>query len=283
MKTSNTLRHRKGGCLFSLVKLAILSVIVLAVAAYFSMSFIADYILKTATSGTGIDAGVSSVTMAISEQKIEVKNFYVSNPPNFKKCNAIEFKDAVLDADIDISDVLAKKLITLDEIKVVGLKMDLDLKTKSGLNALLTTPNSNLTEIKNSLMSKFGLDKKTNENQAKNDDEDDDDNTPPATNTDQWKIIIKKMVFDDGTIVGTVNSDSITATIPPFVLENIGVDKGGETPTELVADIVGQLSVIATKHLVKEAIKGGIKGGEDGASGAADAVKNVLQGIFKKN
>ncbi len=281
MKTSNNLKSRKGGCIFSLVKLAILSVIVLAVAAYFSMSYIADYILKTATSGTGIDAGISSVSMAISEQKVEVKNFYITNPPNFKKCNAIEFKDAVLDADIDIADVLAKKLITLDEIKVVGLKMDIDLKTSGGLEALLTSPNSNLLEIKNALMQKFGLNSKNNAQQNNNATA--NNNNAPASNNDQWRIIIKKMVFDNGVITGAINSDSITATLPSFSLENIGVDKGGETPTELVADVVGQLSVIATKHLVQEAIKGGIKGGNDGVSGAKDAVKNVLKNIFKKN
>ncbi len=291
MKTSTSLKYRKGGCLFSLVKLTILTVIILVVAAYFSMSFIADYILKTVTSGTGIDSGVSSVSMTISDQKLEIKNFYITNPQNFKKGNAIEFKDIVVDADIDITDVLTKKLIVLDEVKVVGLKMDIEIKSDKGLAALLTSSSSNLTEIKNVLSAKYGLDnnKSTKVQPAQNAQSNTVSNTTvvsknnkPVSRDDQWKIIIKKMVFDDGTINGSINAKSLTVAVPSFALENIGVDKDGETPSELVTDVVTQLSVIGTTNLVKAAIKGGLDDGKDGASGAIDAVKNKLQQIFKK-
>lgn len=275
MKTSRP-HYRKGGCIFSLIKLAILSVIVLAIAVYFTLSYVVDYALKTATSGTGIDAGVSSVMVDISEQKIEVENFYISNPPAFKKCNAIEFKDAVIDADISLSDVLTKKLIVLDKIKVVGLRMNVDMKTASGVNALLTTPTSNLTEIKNLMMQKFGITGNAQTQQVAN--------TPKKTeSSDEWRIIIKKIIFDDGTLDGSINAKAIKVALPSFSLENIGVDEGGLTPTQLVAELVGQLSVIATTNIVKGVVHESVNTGKDGATNALDSVKKSLKNIFKTN
>lgn len=91
MKNS-TLKSRKGGCLFKLLKLFIFVVIVLAVAIYFSLGYIADYALKTVTAGTGINAGLSSLSIMPSEQKVQVGNFFITNPPNFKQCDAIAFQ-----------------------------------------------------------------------------------------------------------------------------------------------------------------------------------------------
>lgn len=275
MKTSQT-HYRKGGCIFSLVKLAILSAIVLAVALYFSLSYVVDYVLKTATSGTGIDAGVSNVTMGISEQKIEVENFYISNPPSFKKCNAIEFKDAVIDADISVGDILAKKLIVLDEIKVVGLKMNIDMKTGSGINVLTTAPVSNLTEIKDLMMKKFGVDQNAQPSQSQT-------STSTSSDSGEWRIIIKKMIFDDGTLDGSINAKAIKVALPSFELKNIGVDEGGLTPTQLVAEIVGQLSYVATKNIVKDVVNQGVDAGKEGTTKALDKVKNSLKNIFKSN
>ena len=68
MKISNH-NYRRGGCLFSLVKIFVLAVVVLCIALYFTLGFVADYALKTITAGTGINAGVSSVSIGISDQK----------------------------------------------------------------------------------------------------------------------------------------------------------------------------------------------------------------------
>ena len=274
MKTSNA-QYRKGGCIFGLVKLAILSAIVLVVTLYFTLSYVVDYALKTATSGTGIDAGVSSVMVGISDQKIEVENFYISNPPTFKKCNAIEFKDAVVDADISVSDVLAKKLIVLDEIKVIGLKMNVDMKTGTGLNALTTMPVSNLTEIKDLMMQKFGLNNKDNAQATTS------ESKPKDTSSDQWRIIIKKIVFDDGTMDGSLNGKALKVALPSFSLENIGVNEGGLTPAQLVTEIVGQLSYVATKNIVKDVVNQSIDTGKEGTNKTIDKVKNSLKNLFK--
>ena len=278
MKNS-TLKSRKGGCLFKLLKLFIFVVIVLAVAIYFSLGYIADYALKTVTAGTGINAGLSSMSIMPSEQKVQVGNFFITNPPNFKQCDAIAFKEAVLDADISLSDVLSKRLIVLDEIKVVGLKMNIDIKTGAGLSALVSAPKSNINAIQEALMAKLGETKSKQEAAEQQQGE----SAPSA----EWKIIIKKIVFDDGSIDGSVNGKSLKVNIPSFALENIGTAKGGETPIELATDIVGQLAVVGTTNLVKAALKGGLDAGESGtdaatnaAEGAANAVGNTLKSLF---
>ena len=137
---------RSGGCIFSLVKLAVLALAIIAAIAYFALSYtgyVADYALKTITKGTGIDAGVGSVSFSLSEQKCDVKNFYITNPPNYPEGNAVEFKTAYVDADIGLSDILAKKLVKVEEVRIEGLKISYDMKTKKGLASLLSSPDNN--------------------------------------------------------------------------------------------------------------------------------------------
>ncbi|MBQ6533733.1 MAG: hypothetical protein IJI37_01055 [Opitutales bacterium] len=269
MKTQNS-NWRNGGCLWKLVKLAILSAIVLGVAVYFAAGYILDYVLKTATAGTGIDIGISSVSMSVSEQKVEVNNFRISNPPNFKKCNAIEFKEAVLDADVSISDVLSKKLIVLDEIRVIGLNMNIDMKVN-----LASAPTSNITEIKNALAAKYGAGQKSSAAQTAQ-------TTQPSGKaqgeaSEPWRIIVKKMVFADGVIDGSLNSQSMKVAMPSFTLENIGAQEGGLTPGEFVLAVVTKLSSVATTSMAGATVDGG----SDGAQKAIDSAKNALQKLFK--
>ena len=278
MKISNY-NYRKGGCLFSLVKIFVLALVVLCIALYFTLGFVADYALKTITAGTGINAGVSSVSIGISDQKVQVKNFFITNPPDFKQCNAIAFKEALIDADITFSDAVAKKLIVIDEIKIDGLTMNLDVRTAKGISALLSSPQSNITAIKTALENKFGLsDKKDANAQAQQTANSDADSA-------QWKFIIKKMTFGAGVIDGSVNGSALQINMPAFALENIGTSKGGEPAGELITDIVEQLALIGTSALVKDAVKGGIEAGGDGANsaakGASKAVENTLKSLFK--
>ena len=154
----NFSKSRNGGCLFKLVKLAILVVLILIVIAYFSITYIADYALKTITSGTGIESGVGSISMSLTKQQLDVKNFFLTNPPNYKKCNAISFKNAFVDTDISPMKFLKDKILVVDEIRIDGLFLNLDLRTGSGLSALLTSPKSNITEISEILQKSLGVD-----------------------------------------------------------------------------------------------------------------------------
>ena len=144
----NIPHSRRGGCLFKLVKLFVLVAVVLGVALYFARGLVADYALKTLTSGTGIEAGISSVSVDVREQKVQVSDFFITNPPNFEKCNALAFKTVLIDADITAADALSKKLVVVDEVRIEGLSMNLEVKTEKGISGLISSPKSNLTEIK---------------------------------------------------------------------------------------------------------------------------------------
>jgi hypothetical protein len=152
--------------------------------------------------------------------------------------------------------------------------MNLDMKTGSGINALMTAPVSNLTEIKDLMMKKFGVDQNAQSSQSQA-------STSSSSDSEEWRIIIKKMVFDDGTVDGSVNAKAIKIALPSFELKNIGVDEGGLTPTQLVAEIVGQLSYVATKNIVKDVVNQSVDAGKEGTSKALDKVKNSLKNIFK--
>lgn len=270
----NIPHSRRGGCLFKLVKLFVLVAVVLGVALYFARGLVADYALKTLTSGTGIEAGISSVSVDVREQKVQVSDFFITNPPNFEKCNALAFKTVLIDADITVADALSKKLVVVDEVRIEGLSMNLEVRTEKGISGLISSPKSNLTEIKSIFENKFGLngDKKNQTQTAKSD-------------SGEWKFIIRKIVFAQGTIDGSLNNRKLKITMPSFELTNLGVSQGGETVGELVSDITNQLAVIGTAALLQDAVKGGIEAGGDGANdalkGAGKAVENTLKNLFK--
>jgi len=270
MKTQN-LKFRKGSCLFKLVKLAVLTVIILAVALYFSLGFVADYAMKTLTSGTGINAGVSSVSMSITRQRFAVEGFFLTNPPGYIQGNAIAFKEAVVDADISPTDVVAKKLVVLDEIKVVGLDMHMELKTGSGLGALVSLPNSNITDIQKIFQQITGGGKNAEtaaqpQAQAQ---------PSAAASETPWRIIVKKMVFADGKVAGAINGKKVDVPLPSFTIENIGTNSGGLTPAEFAAAVTGQLAAVGTKSLLSGAISVGADVGGAGAKAVEDGAKTA--------
>ena len=273
----NIPHSRRGGCLFKLVKLFVLVAVVLGVALYFARGLVADYALKTLTSGTGIEAGISSVSVDVREQKVQVSDFFITNPPNFEKCNALAFKTVLIDADITAADALSKKLVVVDEVRIEGLSMNLEVRTEKGISGLISSTKSNLTEIKSIFENKFGLngDKKNQTQTAQT----------AKSDSGEWKFIIRKIVFAQGTIDGSLNNRKLKITMPSFELTNLGVSQGGETVGELVSDITNQLAVIGTAALLQDAVKGGIEAGGDGANdalkGAGKAVENTLKNLFK--
>lgn len=169
----------------------------------------ADYALKTITKGTGIDAGVGTVSFSLSEQKCDVKNFYITNPPNYPEGNAVEFKTAYVDADIGLSDILAKKLVKVEEVRIEGLKISYDMKTKKGLASLLSSPDNNLNEIVEILL---GAQKKKEQEPA----------SAADSQNEPFRIILDKLVFADGDVKVGLNDKIINIKLPSFTVENLG-------------------------------------------------------------
>ena len=221
MKKHFECKSRRGGCIWSLVKLGIVLVILLAVIVYFTMGYIADYALGKVTKGTGIDAGVSSLMVSPFSQEISVGGFYITNPPGYSPNNAFAFKEAYISTDLSPSKLLGEKLITINEIRIIGLDMSVELKTGTGLSALLSAPKSNLTEIADILKKKAGMDKAKDDQAAETAAPAEKDESEPM------KFIVKKIVFADGKARGGLNEKSVEIALPSFNIENIGVRENG--------------------------------------------------------
>lgn len=276
MKNLFTLKNRRGGCLFSIFKLILLLVIIVAVAVYFFITPIANTTLSFLLAGSGVDANIGSIKMNLTEQEVDVHDFYITNPPAYSKGNAIAFSQAYIKTDINPIHVFSKKLITVDEIKVVGLDADVELSTAAGLAVLFTSPKSNLTDLVNIIVP-----------QSANNQQQVQKQTTTTAESEPFKIIIKKIVFEDGKAKCGINKNVFEAKLPSFVIENLGTSQGGLTPSELVAQILGKLSIKITGDVIKQAAKEGIKLGDDAGSGAVNAtsdsskkLKNVIKSLF---
>lgn len=273
MKDQTKFNSRPGGCIFSLIKLVILTIIILGVAIYFTIGYVADYALKTITSGTGIDAGVGSVNLSISEQQFGIKNFYITNPPNYSKGNAIEIGEAFIDADITLEDILTKKLIHIKEVRVIGLHADYELKTKSGISALLNAADNNINDIVKAITRSTGEEQpKQEEKPAKEND---------SSIVDEIKIIIDKLTFEDGQAKVGFNGAVIPAPLPAFTINDLGKSEGGITASQMATEVLSKLSQKITVDVLKAIGNEGYKGASDATKQTTDAAKSLLKSLFK--
>ena len=274
MKEENAFspKTRKGGCIFSLVKIAALTLVILCVLGYFGMSYIADYALKTLTSGTGVDAGVGSITIGFSDQKCSVNRFYITNPPNYPKGNAIEFKSALVDADVNFGDLLSKRLVHVEEINVDGLKISYDAKTQKGLAAFVNTPDNNLNDIVKAIMG--------NKSAASDKQPADAADADAQTQSKPFRFIIDKLVFADGDAKVSFNGKIIDIKLPSFTMQNIGGTEGFEM-SELTGEILKRLVKKITVDIATQLANDGLKSGEKAGSDVKTSVENALKELFK--
>ena len=273
MKEENAFstKTRKGGCIFSLVKIAVLTLAILCVLGYFGMSYIADYALKTVTSGTGVDAGVGSITIGFSDQKCSVNRFYITNPPNYPKGNAIEFKSALVDADVNFGDLLSKRLVHIEEINVDGLKISYDAKTQKGLAAFISTPDNNLNDIVKAIMG---------DKSAVSAKQPAADAADAQTQSKPFRFIIDKLVFADGDAKVSFNGKIIDIKLPSFTMQNIGGTEGFEM-SELTGEILKRLVKKITLDIATQLANDGLKSGEKAGSDVKTSVENALKELFK--
>lgn len=250
---------RKGGCIFGLIKLFILAVIILAIALYFTAGYIGDYALKTITSGTEITGGISNVIIKPLDESIEVSNFYITNPAKkYNKENAIAFKRAFIDLGVTPTDAIFKKLIVIDEITIEGLEANIEFEKNS-------ISSTNLNEISNIIQNKIGLNNKNSQEE-----------TVESKDEKPIKFIIKKLKFENSKASSSVLGNVIETQLPDFEIENIGVDDGGKTMSEVITYVLPRIATQATKQISKNGLNATIKTSGD----AKEAVKSLIKGLF---
>lgn len=272
MNPQTNTKTRKGGCLFSLIKLFILCAIVLGVALYFSLGFIGDYAIKTITSGTEITGGIGNIKVKPLDESAEVTDFFITNPAKkYNKETAVAFKHAFVDVDLHIVDILTKNVIVVDEITIDGLEANIEYSA----NSITST---NLNDISNIIQNKLGISnenkKPTTEVKAENQKE-----------SKPMKFIIKKLTFKNGKVSSSVLGNVAETPLPDFDIENIGVEQGGKTIGEIIAYVLPRVATQGTQQLLKGGLKGSIKITDDTAKELKNATKdlsNKIKGLFSK-
>ncbi len=281
MKDNLQNNTRKGGCIFSLIKLTILIIIILGVTLYFCLGFIGDYALKTVTSGTEITAGVGKIKVKPIDESVEITDFYLNNPAKkYNKETAVAFKRAFVKVDLGM-DLITKNLVVVDEITIDGLNVNIEYSS----NSLTST---NLNDITAIIEKKLGLDKKQQPAQVKQPEP-----TTQEEEKEPMKFIIKKLVFKNGHASSSVLKNVVELPLPDFDIENIGVEQGGKTIGEIIAYVLPRITAQATEQIINNGWKGTLKLGGEASDGIKDAAKDIeksakktfkeLKNLFKQN
>ncbi len=270
MKENSQKNTRKGGCLFSLIKLFILVIVVLGVALYFCLGYVGDYALKTITSGTEITAGIGDIKVKPIDESVEVSNFYITNPTKkYNKEIALAFKRAFIEVDITPTDLLAKKLVVVDEISIDGLEVNIEYSD----NSITST---NLNDIATIIENKVGLNKKDKTAKAET-----SQTSEPAQESEPMKFIIKKLSFKNGKASSSVLGNVAETILPDFEIENIGVEQGGKTVGEIIAHILPRIATQATSQLLKGGWKASVKLSDEAAKDIEKVSKDAIKQIKK--
>ncbi len=254
MKTAN---FRKGGCLFSLFKLTALCVILLFVLLYWGSSWLGTWLFGEYTKSMGLNGGMGAITINPFNQSVDVRDFWLENPKNYSKGNAIAFSNAYIDLGVNPMDLIGKKLVRIDEIRIIGL----DLAAEISMEGILSSPKSNLTDILNCFTEKSELEKQDQKTEE-----------VKSESGEPMRFIVGKIVFADGKMRGGMNGKVVEMPLPSFHFENVGGEKG-YTSTELSAYILGAIIPKATAELVKELGKEGTK---EGIKEGIKSLKNLF-------
>lgn len=253
-------KSRKAGCLFSLIKILFVFVVLIFLGLY----FFSGKIINTAISTTGKLAGVDmggSANISWKSLEFSIDDFYIANPEGFSKGNAISFKQAYFKPSISLGAIDGSGPLVIDEIRIVGISLLLE---KNGL----LSP-SNLSEIKD----KFAalLPKSAEAQKLEKEVE-----TKQESQKPERKFIIRKLVFDDGTVAFISKGENLSQKLPSFTLSNLGGEAGATAP-ELMGEVLVQLIDQAIRATAKSAVDISTKEGGDAVDALSDKLKNLLK------
>lgn len=106
--------------------------------------------------------------------------------------------------------------------------------------------------------------------------------TKPTTESGQpIKFVIKKFRLTNGTARLGVGAAALPVPLPPLSLDNLGVDKGGITPDQLVGEVMKNVLGSIVSASGQALLKAGSTVGANTADAAGNAVKSAGEGIKK--
>ena len=262
-------KSRKGGIIFSLIKIALVVVVVLAIALY----FFTEQIISRGIKSVGTLAGVEmegSASIVWGDLAFSLNNFHIKNPDGYLKGDAISFKEVFINPDPTLEALKGNEPLVIDEIRISSPFLRLE---QAGLSK------NNLIDIKNKfsdLSSKYSSKKSAAPAEAKK-------------SKSARKYIIRKIVFEDGSVAFTAGTLNQEAPLPSFTMKDLGGADGAEM-TEIVAQVILQLIPQAIDAVKNSTLNSGstkefLDNVQKGTNDAIDATRSAIEGIFnlKKN
>lgn len=253
------LKNRKGGCLFSLFKLLLVFLAIVFVAVYFFSGIIVESAISTVGNMAGVKMDAKA-SISWSNFEFALNDFYIENPQGYSQAKAISFKQALFRPDITLGGLEGSAPFIIDEIKISGISL---LMEKNGILSPF-----NLSEISD----KFKALVPQSEGGTKSDaQEQAQQQTKP-----ERKFIIRKLVFENGSISFVSKGEIVTQTLPSFTVTNLG-GQNGSTATVLVGEIMMQLTNQALKSGANAVIDVTQKEGSNAIDNITNSFKNLLK------
>lgn len=258
------------------VVIAIVAVVIIVISSI-------DSIVKTAVEEFGSKATKTRVTLNEVEisasGKGALRGFTMGNPAGFKTESAARLGEIKIDLDVA---TVTEDVVIIREIVIAGPEITYELASGgSNIDAI----RKNVEEFTG------GAAKGAPKEKA------------AAKEEGGTRLIIENLYIRDGKVnvsATFLRGKTMTAPLPAIHLKDIGKDKGGASPGEVVAKIMAQISrsagsAVSSLNLGKamDAAKEGVEGArkmlEEGAGGAtgviekgAEGVGGAIKGLFGK-
>ncbi len=249
------LKSRKGGCLFSILKWLLGIAVILAVALYFLSEKIVNSAITTVGTMAGVDMG-GNAKIDWANTEFSLNDFYIANPDGFSKGNAMSFKQVLFNPEITLGGLEGSAPFEINEIRIIAPALSLETK---GLS-------NNLSALKD----KFAALSSSKKKEAAE---------PAAKKSDSpaRKFIIRKIVFEDGTVSVGGGGKTVEVPLPSFIINDIGVSEGGVTGEEAAADIM----IVLISHAIKSGAGNLLNSVNDTGSDAGNAALDIVRGFLK--
>ena len=253
----NQVPSRKGGCFGFFVKWLLATTAIVLILLYFFAGKIVD--MGVDEIADLADVKISSDTsIGFAPFHFDMRNFKIKNPEGFSDAEAISFNQVRLELSVPKNAIAfaASNPIVIDEIKIIGPSVAYE---QTGLIS-----SNNLAEIQ----------KKLNALMPKSD-------KPKAEKAagEPMRFIIKKIVFEDGTVKVKLADNSGSVRLPSFTVTNLGGDNGltaSEIAANILVNVTAQSLTSVTKDIANMGAGTVIKEAEKGNEALKGALKSIL-------
>ncbi len=249
---------------------ALVVVLVVAAIAYVVLNInpiVKDSVQTFGSEITKVAVDLNEVDISPWSGKGKLAGLTIGNPKGYKTDSA--FKLGVVSIDLDVGSVTDDTVI-IHEIVIVAPEVTYELGPGG----------SNIDVIRKNVASFLGGGKKSDGGGGGQ------PSGEAGSGDGGKKIIIENLIIRDGKVsisAALLKGKKLSVPLPSIHLKDIGKDKGGASPGEVVEQIMAAVSDGATKAVGSLNISGLVKGAagmvNDVTKGATDVIKGLGKGL----